>query len=1465
MALTPEQQARLNELEAKEKAIPTTGLSPEQQARLEELEAKEQSLSASKLTPEQQARLEELEAKEASFMRSEPRPDYAPEELSFLEKATLMASDFANQFNRSLGKMVSPAVDMLGQGMARAHGLVKDGKYVDLPLTETAADVFNVKDEEPKTKAGYVGQVGAEAVAFTVPALKFASVARATKPASAAGKILQGAADQFVKEATENTGRFLAIESGVATGAGVARSIANEEELSPGAALAVELFGGIAGAFSGQGLRQVSKSLLNKVKGKNATEIAEMVSNGTIKYEELDFIPVQEVEGKYGFKPIKFDPETPKYTPEATPAPNKFTEDIPSEDWLEGKIEDVIDRGTNRYGVPRRGSVTGYFDSNLELPLDKTKSLKGANGEDVVGLKQDKVDELAKVLEEGGELDPPLVGVHHDGTPYILEGNHRIAASQQAGVPIKVEVKYFDGGQRKAIDGWKPEQLKPKDTPEPTPAAKPSMPGEAQRLIEFDRSRREMADSISNKQKAEAAVSLNNLDNYDPKSKLNPKKAVERILRIFAPSKLVGPEITSAIEKSKGTIARLQESGARVLRATKRLEKANPDVKEHVNSFLETGTMHPSLTPVEAELSVWKTQINEMQNLLLDGMDDAAFEGLKPEIQKQLRATIEASIEEGYLTQTYRMFQDKDYMPTQAQMKAAIQEIKTDLVMKGVTVEKAEEMARKHLNRLQANSARSKKIHGRPQGAMPESRGILKERTNPGPAERAWLGEVTDPKEKAFSTASRLARLASAQEEDVAIVRLLLDGKMATRQQVDPSQVQLKLRVSEGESGIWVSEDAAGALDILRFGANNPLDTGNIFMDAIGRTWNSFVASSKATKVLLNPDSYPVNLLGAMLSTATAAINPFRLNGIKSALSQFGSLDDILGGKNLLARKAFLEDVGKMQQHGLMSKSVNAADIEKNIQKGLTEYSKALSKGTKATVSWLGKAYSSSDISLRYTTWKGNQKQLKKMFPDYSDMEIEAAAARLTNETFPNYDKLSPIIKGLSRVGGASQFVAFPAELTRNIYNSAKYSQQMMRGTFGKEIGLDPTRADLGSMRLTGLKRGAALTATITGSGAVVSQMNQNKGLNEQAEVAFQKTIARDWDQNKRLLIVPDETGRKGRYVNPSYLFPHAIANQAFQAGFSEEPITNLAGFFKEQYIGEPGSFPARVAAKLLFGRDERGRLISVDPRTHQQALDAADAIYEDTLRPGAQNTFERWSDTLAGRGERTVRDNALRLLGFRDTTWDAGKSFQSKIYTINEPIKEAQRRYYSERRKLEDNRTSQEEVQKSYEENNTARKLQMNIIREHYRNMGMEPWAYSVDERISLMKEAGFSSSAILDIVDGRYTDIPKVPQESTADMYDNLKGSTTKDKLVAIKEVRETDPGLAKKLFNYHKRLISLDKRKITEREKLIAVMDGARKVDYLIEMGVHTNRALLEEYKRKGIINKDVLKSIRIKTGR
>jgi hypothetical protein len=375
-------------------------------------------------------------------------------------------------------------------------------------------------------------------------------------------------------------------------------------------------------------------------------------------------------------------------------------------------------------------------------------------------------------------------------------------------------------------------------------------------------------------------------------------------------------------------------------------------------------------------------------------------------------------------------------MPTKAQEDAALEEMKMRILYSSengtVTVEQAEEMARKQMNYLRKNSARQKKIEGRQQGVVRESKGVLRERTDPGPAERAWLGEVTDPKEKAFSTANRLARLASAKAEDIAITRLLLDSGVATRQQVRPDQVQMKLRTIEGDSSVFIDPEVSQALDFLRFG-DAPQKARSGIADFIDRIWNSWVGYSKSSKVLFNPESYPVNLFGAVASTFSAGINPFSPKGFRYALSEFGSLDDIISGKNPGAKRAFLDDIDKMNQYGLKPKSVNAADLEQNVIRGLTGLNKKLRKGVGGVMDWFGKAYSVGDTAMRYLTWKGNQKQLEKMFPDYSKSEIEAAAARLTNDTFQNYDKLSNVIRQVSRAGLADQFVPFTAELTRNM------------------------------------------------------------------------------------------------------------------------------------------------------------------------------------------------------------------------------------------------------------------------------------------------------------------------------------------------------------------------------------------------------------------------------------------------
>ena len=1206
---------------------------------------------------------------------------------SLLEKANFIAGDLANQFNLGVANLVGVPVDLIAAGLNKASNKIigkdivpKDSFGGSKSIQEGVSKLPSVEvvDEEPQTAAGYVGQAGAEAITFFLPALKGAQVLSKAQPASTGVKVLQRISNQFLDEARENVGRVLAIESGAATAAGLARYAADEADLSPGQSMAVEILAGIAGGFGGAGLAK-------KVQGKTATEVMEAVSNGTIKYEDFTFTPKPEVEGKYGFKPV-----------------------------------------------------------------------------------------------------------------------------------------------------------------------------------EFDQARQEILTNVTSKQKSELALDAGKLESYNPDSPSNLKRKVNKFLSVFAPSKVVGREITDEIDKAKGTFARAEDVGARVYRAAKRLKKADPAVEEKIAAFIEGGEMDASLRPIEAELITWRGLIQEMQGSLLKNLDDAYFDGLAKGKQKELREIIESSMEEGsYVTQTYKIFQDPDYMPTKAQEQAAIREIQTKIMMSSeagtMTIPQAEEMAIKQINNLRNQSARQRKLDGRPQGVVKESKGITRQRTNPGPAERAWLGEVKDPGERAFSTASRIARLASAQAEDIAIARFLLDNKIATRQEIRPGQVQMKFRTIEGDSSIWIDPEVAHSLDVLRF--NDAIaEPKKGIAKYLDRFWNQWVGFSKTSNVLFNPESYAVNAFGAMVSVMSSGIMPSP-RGLRVALSDFGGLDNIISGKNKAAKLAFLEDVGKMNQYGLKPKSVNAADIEQNVVRGLKGFNGSVSKSATGIMDFFGKAYSVGDTALRYVAWKGNQKQLAKMFPDYSVQEIEAAAAKLTNQTFQNYDKLSAIIRQLTRVGAAQQYVAFTAELTRNMYNQGKYATQMAAGRFGKDIGLDPARANVGAMRLTGAKRGAALAAVVSGSGILVSEFNQGKGIDEKASKQFGYSIAPDWDSAKNLMILPDKSGRKGRYINPDYLIPQNMAAQAFAAGASETPIKNIAEFIKGYYLGEPGTFPARALAQVAFGRDLNGKLISVDPRAIEQAKDALGIIYEETLETGAERTLERFIDSFKGIGNRTMLQNAMRLLGIRDYNWDADVSFRGNFFDVNEPMRQAKSNYSSAMRKFEDNKISAEELESEYQRNNEARRLQLDIMRQHYANMGGGTWKYNHDERIKLMKEAGVASADILDIVFNRYTDIPKTKTLSTEDVYNNL-GGTAKEKMDSIKEIAKSNPAMGGKLINHHKKMLDIQKENISELDKLLAGLSIDDRADYLISIGAHKNRALLREMARKHIATKSVIRTMRIR---
>jgi hypothetical protein len=202
------------------------------------------------------------------------RKQASQQDRGLVEEVAYLADDFANQFNLSIANIAGAPVDLISFGLNKISNAIIDEDIVSKDSFGGSSSIkralayIGTREEAPRTKAGYVGQVGGEAAAFTMPLLKLAQVTSKTKAVTGAGKVAQAIAKDFTDEAVTKTGRLLAIESGAATTGGLAREYAENENLSPGAALAVEVLAGVAGGFAGAGAYNIPKSLLKKVQGK---------------------------------------------------------------------------------------------------------------------------------------------------------------------------------------------------------------------------------------------------------------------------------------------------------------------------------------------------------------------------------------------------------------------------------------------------------------------------------------------------------------------------------------------------------------------------------------------------------------------------------------------------------------------------------------------------------------------------------------------------------------------------------------------------------------------------------------------------------------------------------------------------------------------------------------------------------------------------------------------------------------------------------------------------------------------------------------------------------------------------------------------------------------------------------------------------------------------------------------------
>lgn len=960
-----------------------------------------------------------------------------------------------------------------------------------------------------------------------------------------------------------------------------------------------------------------------------------------------------------------------------------------------------------------------------------------------------------------------------------------------------------------------------------------------------------------------------------------------KLLSILAPSRVVGKEARNEALNFRKRVASAEELGGRIERRVAKEIKKDPTVEGKVNAFLDGGDLDPSLGSLNDELIVYRSKMNELQGELIHqleldhmaSMESGKLNGITEKILKlreeaqsmtgkrlnkankkiakmegaldatpNLIAKIKRSRDlNQYSRREYRMYTDSEFVPDIRLRAKAQEEIAQNMLKrnKSLTPETATAKANKHLDDLENKSARVRKAEARQGSGRQPYEAPLKQKSNVGKAEKAWLGEITDTGERMRGTLSGVAKLVARKQTDRNVADILSKyGLAVPADRQIPGMVELRLKAGE-TTGLHVNPEVQASvnrlyLDGAQMRSNNPIIAG------IQDLYSSAVGLSKATKVLLNPPSYAVQVYGNTMNLLGMGVNPFggAGKGIRLALSEYGGLEYLMSKAGKTKRVDFLKELNDMAKYGIKGENIMESDIRDAFERGL------FSKMADKPVGFFGKAYSVPDTVGRYVGWKAQQKMLKKVYPHLGDEDLKRLGAEVINDTYQNYDRLSGTIKSLSRMGVMPQFASFTAEFMRNQLNQGKMIGQMLRGTFGADLGIDISKANVAAMRREGAKRLAALSTVYGSTIATLSAINRDGGIEEGDEEHIRELVP-SWDKHKSLAMRLSDDGKKMSYANVSYIAPQALGLAAFDAGMSGEPIENLASMLVEELVGD-GSFVNREMMAAINNRNNRGQKISSEENDLKNAMDRLQYFVTQTFKPGAAREAKKMDEALRGVGDLTTRQVLARQVGYRVNTMDFAENAKYLMMEHKDNADMSKREFTKARDK---GTMRPEDLEQLYQSANEARKESMAQVAR--RNANLINRGYTESERIQVMKDAGLGSKDILATLEGRYDPILRVAIPSTNDVYEGLEGSMG-DKRTQIRQIMREDSKLGNNLMRAWERERKSD-RLGSDKYDLFKNLDTIQKVSYI---NAQPNpSATLQDLRRNRLVSDEVVRAVRL----
>tara|TARA_R110000868_G_C10962112_1_gene768633 strand:- start:97 stop:3705 length:3609 start_codon:yes stop_codon:yes gene_type:complete len=891
---------------------------------------------------------------------------------------------------------------------------------------------------------------------------------------------------------------------------------------------------------------------------------------------------------------------------------------------------------------------------------------------------------------------------------------------------------------------------------------------------------------------------------------------MRRLIAHVAPSRITGRLTQEEAILYKNRISAAESEASRIARSVDGFIELNPNLKPRVDEFLAGGDMAPELNKIAPQLNRYRETLEPLQKELAAQLEAGSMSHITGEGRAELKRSVAQSIKQkNYVTRQYEIFTNKNFKQNPKLRAEAELELRNYYIAQGRTVETASVDAKKHIDHLVRYSARN--MADMPNGSRPAAlEGILRKRKDPGVAERAFLGEITASGERMRGTLTNTSRLVARNAADANIAKTLEDVGLASRTQRE-GQETLDLR-SRDSTDLFVNPEVQIAINKLY--ANGLVDkSGDLVEDAAKDLLTSGIGLSKAVKVLFNLPSYSVQLWGNAAGLAQQGINPFNparaSRGLRLALSDFGSIEDLT--RNPKARKALLDELKEMELFGLKTGNIIESDLRSTLESGV--FSGALGKVVKP----FGKLYSSLDVMGRYVGWKANTKTVMKLFDGMDEHDAKRIAALMINDTYQNYDKLSNTVRWATKWGVMPQFAAFTAEFMRNQYNQGRMIKQMLSGTFGADMGINMSKANLGAMRMEGASRLASTVAVYGAAYGVTEGIKSQFGVTPDKESALRETVLPDFDKNKSLAISLSKDGTGGSYANMSYILPQSVGIAALKAGLDGSDSTSLSALLVDELVGE-GTFIHKEAMRALDNRNQRGKKISYSEDAFTSFKERLDYFITQSFKPGSAREIDKAMMAHRGVGDFTMKEIAARQVGYRVNKFDIAEQAMFNIRSTNDNAVLAKSEYNTAKKFRN---LSPQALESVYQNSNAAflASQQQNI--RHAANL--KTLNLSEGDVIQVLRESGMGVIDVLGALNGTTRDIPRLVRSTPSDIWaEEVFKLSDRDRVKYITAVSKTDMPLAQALSSKNKSDMKDRYRGVSAIDSLIrglGISDGAR----------------------------------------